>query len=109
MASIIRGTTPVLKVRMPYALSDLSQLFITFQQNRETLFEKNKSDCFPIDNENETDHVFGFRLTQEETLSLNKSYALYAQVLIKTNDQVIRASKVFSDFDIEDRLKEEEI
>lgn len=108
MASIIRGTTPVLKVRMPYELSDLSQLFITFQQNRKTLFEKNKSDCFPIDNENDN-HVFGFRLTQEETLLLNKSYALYAQVLIKTNDQVIRASKVFSDFDIEDRLKEEEI
>lgn len=108
MTEIIRGSTPTLKGKMPYSLSDVSAIYITFVQNRTVLFEKTKEDCFDVDDPN-NQGLFGFRLTQAETLKLNPSYELSAQILVKTNDGIVRASKVYKDFDIHDRLKEGEI
>ncbi len=73
-----RGTNPVLTFELPEAI-DISVLFITFQQNDETILEKTLSD---VEYDNESG-IITLPLTQEDTLLFNENAVLWAQIRLK--------------------------
>lgn len=102
---IIRGTTPVIKGKMPYSLEDLSVLYITFMQDRAVLFEKTKADCYSIDETH-----FGVRLTQADTLSLKAGRPVSVQARLRTTDDVVAATRIMDGvFCVGEILKDGEI
>lgn len=42
---ITRGTTPTLNFVLPFSVDDIGDLYFTFMQNGQIIFEKKKNDC----------------------------------------------------------------
>lgn len=61
MASIYRGTTPILTIQCDFDIAACKELYITFQQNK-TVLEKRLADV------NYVGKVITIKFTQEETL-----------------------------------------
>ena len=84
-----RGTTPtnIFKTK-DISLVEASVLFVTYQQNGETIFEKTLEDC-EITEEDVTVH-----LTQEETLALSNTQLVQIQIRVGFPDGSRLASNV---------------
>lgn len=87
---IVRGTTPKIEFDLPYEESELEEVELTIAQKRAILFKKYKKDL-SFDGKKAS-----IRLSQEETLEIEKNLALQFQVRIKTADGIVRASEIES-------------
>ena len=74
MASIYRGTTPVVTIQCDFDIASCRELYITFKQNK-TVLEKRLSDV------NYVGKVITIKLTQEETLMFDDTAGVvYVQI-----------------------------
>ena len=73
---------------MPYGESDIQVLFITYQQNGKTIFEKTIDDCMF------TDGYVSVLLTQEDTLKLIDESKVRIQIRLKLVDGSVVKSNV---------------
>ena len=100
-----RGTTPSFNFILPQAvlLDQLAEVFITFCQENETVFEFKAGDeeVEYITSENS----IKVTLKQEHTLKLNADYKVQIQLRVKTLDGTAFASPVFRK-DVEKILKD---
>lgn len=81
---IIQGTTPKQRLNTPLKVEDIAKVEIVYAQNGKIVFTKTKDDC-DID-----ENGFSFKLTQEETFSLDheKLVGIQARVLSNSGDVV---------------------
>ena len=85
---MIRGTTPKLNFKLPFNVSILNNLYITFNQNNKTLLEKTLNDCVLKGN------VVAISLSQEETLSFSAKENIEIQLRAKTIEGDALASNI---------------
>lgn len=88
---MIRGTTPTLKFTLPFEANNVIEAWITFSQNKNIILDKTFDDC-SID-----DKVIILVLSQEDTLSLDPRWDVDIQIRIKTADNKVIASNIFSE------------
>lgn len=86
-----RGTTPTHTFALPFEVSIISALRITYKQENNVILTKEKDDCTL------TDNVINVKLRQEETLKFKCNAPAKVQLRIVRNDDVI-ASEVFNFF-----------
>lgn len=81
---MMRGTTPTLKFKLPVDAEWLDVLYITFQEEGKTIFEKKLEDC-----EKHGEYVH-LRLTQEDTLKFSNDVVVDIQLRgrTKSNDAI---------------------
>lgn len=70
----MRGTTPTIEFDLPFAYEELDVLYITFNQNGKTVFEKTLDDCKC------EEKAWSCKLTQEDTLNLTDRYDVEIQL-----------------------------
>lgn len=75
-----RGTNPVLTFELPEAIT-ISALYITFQQNRQTVLEKDLTDV-TYDQESGT---ITLPLSQEDTLLFSELEPVWVQIRLRDN------------------------
>ena len=75
-----RGTNPVLTFELPEAIT-ISALYITFQQNRQTVLEK---DLTNVTYEQESGTIT-LPLSQEETLLFSELEPVWVQIRLRDN------------------------
>ena len=75
-----RGTNPVLTVELPEAIT-ISALYITFQQNRQTVLEK---DLTNVTYEQESGTIT-LPLSQEDTLLFSELEPVWVQIRLRDN------------------------
>lgn len=75
-----RGTTPVLTFELPEAIT-ISALYITFQQNRQTVLEKGLTD---VTYEQESGTIT-LPLSQEDTLLFSELEPVWVQIRLRDN------------------------
>lgn len=97
---MIRGTTPVIILNLPMEMQ-FDTLYVTFQQNRKTVFEKTLSDVLLKNNQ------IVISLTQTDTLSLDSKEVVSIQLRGKIGEKVY-ASKIIQTL-VSDILKDGEI
>lgn len=85
---MIRGTTPRLDFYLPFDVSALTEAYVTFAQNGETVFEKTLDEC-----ETEQNKI-SVKLTQEETLMLHVGSTVEIQIRAKTGNGDALASNI---------------
>jgi hypothetical protein len=78
--SFSRGTTPVQIFTLPFEQELLSDLRITYSQNKKKILTKNKEDVELSGND------IVFTLTQEETFSFVENQNVLVQLKVKTVD-----------------------
>lgn len=97
---MIRGTTPVVTLRLPMEIT-FDVLFVTFKQGNEMVLEKSKSEV----------QIEGaaiiIPLSQQETLRLHSNYDVRVQLRGKVGE-IAYASKIVR-FSVSDLLKDGEI
>ena len=72
---MIRGTTPILHFTLPFAVSELSEYWITISQRYENIkIDKTNADCTASGSE------ITLTLTQEDTLKLMPDKPAYIQI-----------------------------
>lgn len=76
---MIRGTTPELTFKLPFSADTLSEIYISFAQNRTVIFEKTKSEC-TIDG-----NLIKVHLNQQDTLNLKNELTVEVQIRAITN------------------------
>lgn len=75
-----RGTNPVLTFELPEAIT-ISALYITFQQNRQTVLEKDLTD---VTYEQESGTIT-LPLSQEDTLLFSELEPVWVQIRLRDN------------------------
>ena len=75
-----RGTNPVLTFELPEAIT-ISALYITFQQNRQTVLEKDLT-AVTYDKEN---GIITLPLSQEDTLLFSELEPVWVQLRLRDN------------------------
>ena len=75
-----RGTNPVLTFELPEAIT-ISALYITFQQNRQTVLEKDLT-AVTYDKEN---GIITLPLSQEDTLLFSELEPVWVQIRLRDN------------------------
>lgn len=96
---LIRGTTPIIVLKLPFAANLLAKAYITFSQCGKVVIERTLEEC-----EIEGDTI-SIQLTQEETLKLSCSYPVEKQIRAIDIAGNVIASKVSKD-NVEKILKE---
>lgn len=89
---IAKGCTCKNIFSIPYNKNDIDSLFITYQQNGKTVFEKTIAEC-----EFSEGHV-SVLLTQEDTLKLNNESVVKMQIRIKLKDGTVTKSKIIETY-----------
>ena len=84
---MIRGTTPTITYKFPFAANTLSKIRIYFMQGNETLLTIEEDDCV-IDGNN-----VSVTLTEEETYAFNPKKRVDTQVRFLTSDGTVGASR----------------
>lgn len=74
---MIRGTTPVLRMTLPFDTSLIEQLYVTISQSRVVRIEKTLPDCACDQN------TVILRLGQEDTLKLSGSQLLKTELQLR--------------------------
>lgn len=85
---MIRGTTPQLDFGLPFEVSFIKTVWVTFSQNNEEIFT--------LENEALTmnDACISVKLTQEQTLLLSQNNTVEIQIRILTNANNALASNI---------------
>ena len=93
-----RGTNPVLTFELPEAIT-ISALYITFQQNRQTVLEKDLT-AVTYDKEN---GIITLPLSQEDTLLFSELEPVWVQLRLRDNLDKVREviRNVFGDAGVE--------
>jgi hypothetical protein len=99
---IPKGCTCVNRFTFPYPEKDVEALFITYQQDRKTVFEKQLSDCvFDEDS-------ISVKLTQEDTLKLKDDGTIQIQIRVRLYSGSVVKSEIIKTY-TDAVLKEEVI
>lgn len=85
---IIRGTTPTNYFDVDLDLTEADVIYITYEQNDEVVFEKQKSDITI------TPERLSVELTQEDTLQLDDEYDVKIQIRARLSDGTAVASNI---------------
>lgn len=85
---MIRGTTPTHEFTIPFDVSLIDDLRISYEQLGEVKLEKSKKDCVLEGN------TIAFTLTQEETLLFLTHANVKLQVRVKTTDGNVLTSEI---------------
>lgn len=85
---MIRGTTPTLTFKLPFAVDQLAYGFVTFAQNDEVIIDRALADCWC------DGYEIRLQLTQEETLSMNENLVTEIQIRAKTLNGDVIASNI---------------
>ncbi len=85
---IIRGTTPTNYFDVDLDLTEADVIYITYEQNDEVVFEKQKSDITI------TPERLSVELTQEDTLKLDDEYDVKIQIRARLSDGTAVASNI---------------
>ena len=85
-----RGTTPTHIYKLPFDVSLVEEIRITYAQNNKTVLTKTMADCM-LDGE-----YILLTLTQEETLKFNDYNPVQAQIRIQTTSGNVIASKIMA-------------
>ena len=86
---MIRGTTPILHFTLPFAVSELSEYWITISQRYENIkIDKTSEDCTA------SGSVISLELSQEDTLKLMADKPAYIQIRALTTDDIAIASTI---------------
>lgn len=93
-----RGTTPTISFELPFPLSNVNELSLSFKQGK-TMIVKTLDDVEVIDNE------YQIKLSQEETLSFKSDLTAEAQLRVKLLTGDVLASDVYT-VDVERILKD---
>ena len=86
---MIRGTTPSYQFKLPFDVSVLNKVWVTFSQFDKEIFTIEESDCYLDGN------VVRVELTQEQTLQLESNALLDIQLRVLIVNGSALASKVF--------------
>ena len=99
-----RGTTPIITFNTDLDLSDMQELYVTFQQEKKTVIEKDKTEVV-IDGSK-----IIVSLTQEDTLkfSLDPRDTVYVQIRVKLSNNIAMASNILK-LRVKEVLKQGEI
>lgn len=81
---IVRGTTPLHTFALPFPISDISEVFVTYTQNDKVVIEKNRND---IEIDVETNTLF-VPLSQDDTLTF-KVYEKYVNNIVLIQMRVL--------------------
>lgn len=87
---MVRGTTPTHSFSIPFDTSEIDELFLTYSQNGQVVFEKQKEDCELIDNE------IRVHLTQDDTLLLSDKKQTEIQLAVKTRGGDVFRSNIIN-------------
>lgn len=87
---MIRGTTPVLQFNLPFNAEGIDVLFISFMQNGNLVFEKNKEDCELHSN------MISCQLSQTDTLQFNKG-TVEIQIRIRKGKEALASNIITAD------------
>lgn len=98
---MIRGTTPTHTFTLPMQASNLTECYITYAQDGETILEKDLEDL------TQTGNTVSFTFTQAETLLFKTNVPTEIQLAVKMQGNVLR-SEIMS-IDTERILKDAEI
>lgn len=85
-----RGTTPTLEFRLPFHSSVIQAAYVTFDQNGETVLEKDLAACAC-----EEDRLI-LKLTQEDTLAFAEDQVVEIQIRVRTVDGNAIASNIMT-------------
>lgn len=99
---MIRGTTPTIIFKLPFEVSIINKIYITFSQFKEEIFTVDKEGCILSENE------VSVHLTQTQTLSLTHNREVEMQIRIMDNSGESLASNIMK-VDVERILKDGEI
>lgn len=83
------GTTPKHTIVLPFEISLVKELKITYTQNKRVILEKYLHDC-----EIENDNTVSFRLLQEETFLFDEGANVEVQVRVLTTSNDALASDI---------------
>lgn len=84
---MIRGTTPTHIFKIPFETANLKEVRIFYAQNKKVVLEKNTADCVMEDNK------ITVKLTQEETLAFSHMEVFEIQMVVKTLDGTVMATR----------------
>ena len=87
---MIRGTNPTIIFTLPFEVSSIQRLWITFSQRNEEVFTLSKDDC------EMTDDKVTVTLSQEQTLLLMSNSLLDIQFRVLTINDTALASNILS-------------
>lgn len=85
---ISKGCTVKNRFKFPFTKDEVEKLYITYQQSKKTVFEKELTDC-----QFHEDYI-SVDLTQEETLKLNSDMIISIQIRVKLKNGGITKSNV---------------
>ena len=88
---MIRGTTPTVEFTLPFLLSNVDKIWITFSQNNSELFTLEKQDCELYE------YTIQATLTQKQTLKLLSQTMVEIQVRLLTKTGVAMASNIIKE------------
>lgn len=88
---MIRGTTPVLQFNLPFNAEGIDVLFISFMQNGNLVFEKNKADCEMHSN------MISCQLSQADTLQFNDKGTVEIQIRIRKGEEALASNIITAD------------
>ena len=98
---MIRGTTPILHFTLPFAVSELSEYWITISQRYENIkIDKTNADCTASGSE------ITLTLTQEDTLKLMPDKPAYIQIRALTAEDDYAIASTIVRCSVSDILKE---
>ena len=92
MKMIAKGCTCKNVFTFPFVESDVDVIFITYQQDNKTVFEKELKDC------SFSEGKISVILTQEDTLKLKNDSKVELQIRVKLKDGTVTKSKVIKTF-----------
>lgn len=85
-----RGTTPTLRFKLPFAVSNIAVAYVTFKQKDATRLEKTLAEATVYDD------TLEYTLTQNDTLGLSSENAVNIQIRVRMNDGTALASKIIT-------------
>lgn len=89
---IAKGCTCKNSFPIPYTEEEIAALFVTYQQNNTTVFEKKLADC-TFENGN-----LSVRLSQEETLLFEDNATIRIQVRVRLKDGTATKSNIIETY-----------
>jgi hypothetical protein len=88
---MIRGTTPELTFNLPFDISTIKSLYVTFtDRDGNAVLEKAKADCTL------SGKTVKVKLTQAETLNFKGRQSVQIQLRVLTNDGEALASTIYT-------------
>lgn len=85
---MIRGTTPTIRLVLPFDANMLAEGFVTFAQNREIVIDKKLSECVVEEN------IIRIKLSQEDTLKFKHDRSVEIQLRARDTEDNAVASVI---------------